>query len=526
MKAIDLYSGIGGWSLGLRLNNIKVISSYEWWDQAVDTANKNLGRKEEVQNIREINFSNLRDQKIDIVVGSPPCTQFSYSNRGGSGNIDDGIIDLFKFFECVQVIKPKFWAMENVPRVANLLISESQKGGQLYKFKKIIDGGFIEVFNMREYGVPQKRKRCIASNVNLELMRGYRNLCKEVTLGNVLESLSKDKVTDPNFKITRSKNTLTEMDKEEPLNEEEERMNRGMKRNHPVYNRMSFPEDENQPARTITATCTRVSRESLVVKDKKKFRRLSVRERASVQGFPVNYEFHGSSHSNKLKMIGNAIPPKFTYFLAAAMKEIKPQNLILPKNMSVSIEKSKSFKTSPDTQSKKYPSARSFKFAMPDFNFKSGTRFELNNSEERFKCFFYYGDSKRIRELILDKRLFNKLERFISDIDESLFKKIKNELKVLQKYDYKELQTAWSIKPSVGNHPFEILDLLNSTGNSIDDLIADIEKEELLESMEKVFNKGDQVGLKKVSEHYRKIICGLIVCSCFNSLSTFHQELT
>ena len=46
---------------------------------------------------------------------------------------------------------------------------------------------------------------------------------------------------------------------EEALNPEEERMNRDMKINHPIYNRMSFPEDESQPARTITATCTRVS---------------------------------------------------------------------------------------------------------------------------------------------------------------------------------------------------------------------------------------------------------------------------
>ena len=84
------------------------------------------------------------------------------------GTIEDGIIDLYQFFKCIEVVKPKFWAMENVPRVANVLLTESQKGGQLFKFKKIIDEGFVEVFNMREYGVPQKRKRCIASNVNLK----------------------------------------------------------------------------------------------------------------------------------------------------------------------------------------------------------------------------------------------------------------------------------------------------------------------------------------------------------------------
>ena len=93
---------------------IKVINSYEWWDQAVDTANKNLGKKEKIQDIRQMDFSELKGKKIDIVVGSPPCTQFSYSNRGGSGDIDDGIKDLYQFFKCVEVVKPKFWAMEKL----------------------------------------------------------------------------------------------------------------------------------------------------------------------------------------------------------------------------------------------------------------------------------------------------------------------------------------------------------------------------------------------------------------------------
>ena len=518
-KAIDLYSGIGGWSLGLKLNGIDVIHSFEWWNQAVDTANKNLGKKDQIHNIREMNFSELRNQNIDIIVGSPPCTQFSYSNRGGSGDIDDGIIDLYQFFRCIQVVKPKFWAMENVPRVAGVLRVESQKGGQLYKFKKIIDDGFIEVINMREYGIPQKRKRCIASNIDLSLLEGYKEFTEEVTLGRVLESLSKDKIKDPNFRISKSKKNITEMEKEEELNLEEKRMNRDMKVNHPVYNRMSFPEDENQPARTITATCTRVSRESLVVKEKNKYRRLSVRERATIQGFPINYEFHGSSHSNKLKMIGNAIPPKFTYFLGAAMKGIRPKDLVLPEKVSVPLERNKALKTTPDTHSKKYPSTRSFKFAMPDLNFKSGTRFELNNSQGKFKCFFYYGDSKRIRELRLDKRLLNKLERFIKDADERLLTKIKKELNAIEKYDHKKLQEAWSVKPSKGTHPFEVVDLINSIGNSLYDLTADIEDEKLLDFMKKVFSKKDKVGLNKVSENYRKIFCGIIICSFFNAIN-------
>lgn len=516
LKAIDLYSGIGGWSLGLKLNEIEVVNSYEWWQQAIDTSNANFGGNEESIDIRKMDFFDLADKNIDIVVGSPPCTQFSYSNRGGSGDIDDGIIDLYKFFECVSVVKPKFWAMENVPRVAKVLKTESSKGGQLFKFKKIIDEGFIEIFNMRDYGVPQKRKRCIASNINLELFESYQDLTEEINLGSLLSSLSKERIKDINFKVSKTKNSLTEMEKEEALNPEEERMNRDMKINHPIYNRMSFPEDESLPARTITATCTRVSRESLIVKDKRKYRRLSVRERASIQGFPISYEFHGNSHSSKLKMIGNAIPPKFTYFIAAAMREIKQKDLILPKYISPNIKKSTPIKTYPDKQSKKYPASRSFRFAIKNLNFKSGTRFELNNSSGYFKCFFFYGDSKRILKLDLNKNLRNLINKFLRGIDESMAQKINDSLKSVKRYDHAELQNAWSVKPSDGIHPFDVIDSIDSLVESVVDLTVDIEEERLLESMDLIFCKKGEIGLKKISENYRKILCGFLVCSQFN----------
>ncbi len=70
--------------------NIEVISSYEWWSVAADTQRLNLGDRATEVDIRKLELSDLPTD-IDIVVGSPPCTQFSYANRGGSGNIADGL---------------------------------------------------------------------------------------------------------------------------------------------------------------------------------------------------------------------------------------------------------------------------------------------------------------------------------------------------------------------------------------------------------------------------------------------------
>ena len=64
----------------------------------------------------------------------------------------------------------------------------------------------------------------------------------------------------------------------------------------------------------------------------------------------------------------------------------------------VKLNSSVAKKTTPDTHSKNYPATRSFKFALKDFNFKSGTRFELSNSQgkDKFKCYFFYRTIKKI----------------------------------------------------------------------------------------------------------------------------------
>ena len=103
----------------MKLSGVDNIASYEWWNEANQTHNINFETNHQEVNIRNIEVSkDLNfDKKIDFVVGSPPCTQFSLANRGGNGDIQDGLVDIYKFLEVVEFLKPKYWAMENVPRV-------------------------------------------------------------------------------------------------------------------------------------------------------------------------------------------------------------------------------------------------------------------------------------------------------------------------------------------------------------------------------------------------------------------------
>jgi DNA (cytosine-5)-methyltransferase 1 len=211
-RAIDLYSGIGGWSLGLRLSGIEVVASYEYWGPANETNFKNNAHLAQTVDIRRLALADLPSD-IDIVVGSPPCTQFSFSNRGGGGDIADGLKDIKKFLSIVDHLKPRVWAMENVPRVAKIIETEMQDGGALEDFRHL--GCSTHIVDMAEFGVPQRRRRCIAGNFNMQLLNSYRSGARTPSLGDVVQALAANPITDPLFGIELLRTNLTDHVKED-----------------------------------------------------------------------------------------------------------------------------------------------------------------------------------------------------------------------------------------------------------------------------------------------------------------------
>src|SRR3546814_17970495 len=130
-RAIDLYSGVGGWSLGLRLAGIDVIASYEHWGPANETNFKNNLHQAQTVDIRRLSLEDLPSD-IDVVVGSPPCTQFSYSNRGGSGDLEDGLVDIVRFLTIVDHLKPRVWERSYERRVGKEWVSRCRSGCAAY----------------------------------------------------------------------------------------------------------------------------------------------------------------------------------------------------------------------------------------------------------------------------------------------------------------------------------------------------------------------------------------------------------
>jgi DNA (cytosine-5)-methyltransferase 1 len=491
MRAVDVYSGIGGWTCGLRLAGIDVVGSFEWWPAAVATNNANNGTTFGPVDVRTMDLATL-PRDIDLVVGSPPCTQFSYANRGGGGDLDEGLKDIVRFLEIVRALQPQFWAMENVPRVAKILTSGfNDPAHVLYAYRDLHPQ--IEVVDFSRYGTPQVRKRCIASNLPFDVLDRLSNKLAVTTLGDVVRSLgSEGDVIDPTWGVRLPSTDVTERQTETPLTREELRLNREAKEHHPVYNNMAFPDPLDAPARTVTATCTRVSRESIVIFDERirAYRRLSIRERASLQGFPITYQFYAPSYSQKVKMIGNAVPPTFSYLLALAIQDRALGSLpeFRPADGALDIPKHEPPLTMPDRPVGKYREARRFRAAISGLRFKSGVRFELCNDFSRgpvsWLVRFVHGTSKDIRELKLDGtataqfRSSAALAEYRDAVNDEL-KKAEERLRWLSAGS---LQSVWTRRAD-GMGPFEVIDLLADSAKHISELLAQVPRDQLEQSV-------------------------------------------
>lgn len=532
MKAIDLYSGIGGWTLGFKMAGISIVSSYEWWKDANNTHNQNFGTTHSEVDIRKLKLKNLpKPGTVNYIVGSPPCTQFSYANRGGNGDIEDGLIDIRKFLEVVEYLNPKYWAMENVPRVKKILEKEIQNGGSLEKFKHLFSENGIRVYDSSDFGVPQKRKRMIAGRLPFDLLESYKEATPKLTMGDVLEALNYDTIVDPIYDTVLQKKDVTDHIKEFPLSSEEARINRNAKAYHTVYNAMSFPDKWERPSRTITALCTRVSRESIIIEDHEgDLRRLTVRERGCVQSFPINYQYYSSSYGGKLKMIGNAVPPVLTFYIAQSMLERTFDEVLLPNQAKNPLAEPKILPIihTPDNRGSKYSWSRSFWLAIPGLRFGSGVRFELRNYQDKrdestsWRVNFFYGNSKNIKEKELKINLFKRVCKVVNTFDNIHLNGLTEKLiSFCEAIDVMGLQKNWTNKDRSKVSPIELIDELGTFADRFKKILLKKKKTSVLlkEFIEDELRNGNgKIDNKKLSDNPIDVFVGLLVGACFNSI--------
>jgi len=144
MKVVDLFCGAGGFSLGFEvLEDFEVVYAIDNDPKCLETFRHNFPEtevvEEDVRDVEEI-------PNADVVVGGPPCPDFSLANK--KRDPEAGMELVYEFLRLKDTADPDYWIMENVPQVANHITRE--------------DFPRYRVYNCANYGVPQKRKRCFA----------------------------------------------------------------------------------------------------------------------------------------------------------------------------------------------------------------------------------------------------------------------------------------------------------------------------------------------------------------------------
>lgn len=163
MKIIDLFSGIGGLSLGFEQAGFDIISAVDTWSDAIKTYNHNrkdkVGKVMSVEEFNSTILPSILDQHhITGIIGGPPCQGFSTVGRR---EIDDPRNKLYlDFYKTVAIAQPDFFVIENVKGMLTLnkgafvkdLIKRFGENGLGYTIS-------YQLLNAADYGIPQNRYR-------------------------------------------------------------------------------------------------------------------------------------------------------------------------------------------------------------------------------------------------------------------------------------------------------------------------------------------------------------------------------
>ena len=308
---------------------------------------------------------------LDMVVGGPPCQAYSVAGRirDKHGMHYDYRNYLFEsYLNTVKALgRPRIIVFENVPGILSAvpggisIVERIQKAFHTLGYTITGDLRGNALFDMADYGIPQKRKRVIIIGLN----RKHFGNNSGAVLSDIYERLHLQKNKYDRKNVGQ---TLSGMDEYYPLKKdisvngkkfshkpEKGKLLNSIPRYHnkrdiaifrllakDIQNgKMKYSSTEairnlytertgksssvhkyyvlrnNEPSNTIPA---HLYKDGLrhIHPDPKQARSITVREAARLQGFDDNHEFIGPA-GEQYKMIGNAVPPKFALRISEAI---------------------------------------------------------------------------------------------------------------------------------------------------------------------------------------------------------------
>lgn len=220
---------------------------------------------------------------VDIYVCGFPCQPFS--SNGHRRGFKDKRSNVF--FECINVIdniKPKIFILENVKAIT------SNNNGKTWKIImkeiKYLEEDYniyIDIFNTKDYGIPQNRERLFIIGINKNFQKRHFTIPQNIQLKNIQSFIDNSDNSRGNIANSVA-NTLSKIPK------------------NAVFVDWSQPNNRYPNAHLWSPTLT--TNNSLWCVPKK--RKANCKERLRLQGFPVNFK-QVVSDTQFNKQLGNTM---------------------------------------------------------------------------------------------------------------------------------------------------------------------------------------------------------------------------
>jgi len=341
LKAISLFSGMGGDSLGIQNAGLELIAYSEW--------------EKEMRNTHELNFPNTKligcgdilkttdnqfleyKGNVDLIFAGFPCQGFS---NAGNKDPNDPRNSLFReFARSADLIKPKYVVGENVKGLLQRKTASGEEYMDIIKseFNNIGYDIYHKVYMCSKLtiGVPQNRERLIIVGIRKDLNQEFtfpeENKNKSGDLKDIIkfsmEGTLKVEIDylDLDFNELPDECVIKDMDNDESENNPHPNLvqyatkrdysRKGVDRPHRLHfgRRLDVGGeiiDIRKPINTIICSYAHCPRFFIPQKNKNGnyLRCLTPDELKQCQGFPADYKLSGNT-GKQIKQIGNAVPP-------------------------------------------------------------------------------------------------------------------------------------------------------------------------------------------------------------------------
>jgi len=320
-NAIDLFSGCGGLSEGLKQAGFKVIAGVE--------VNKNAAIAYRMNHADTVLFEDdirkldsgkilklLKGSPLHLLAGCPPCQGFSslrkLNRKFAVRDKRNSLID--EYYRFIEELNPLTIMLENVPGIVDYTLFKAI----VRKLRKLGYNPVYKVVDVANYSVPQQRKRLVmvgSKICKIDIANGLNTI---TTVKAALNKLKKNNENDELHKIyPKHTEHIQKMISLIPKNggsrkdlPEQYTLECHKKKNvgfNDVYGRLRW----DTVSSTITGGCLNPSKGRFLHPEED--RCISAREAALLQTFPIGYKFPTDIPRAELALlIGNALPPEFS----------------------------------------------------------------------------------------------------------------------------------------------------------------------------------------------------------------------